>query len=135
MCLGNVCRSQMAEGFARAYGGDVLIAASAGLAPGFDVAPDTLKAMQEKNIDLRAHFPKSVRHLGRAEFDIVVNMSGRDIALETGGTILTWDVEDPYMQKYSRHCEIRDLIERMVMDLVLQLRRDAQNPQLRTLNN
>lgn len=134
MCLGNVCRSQMAEGFARAYGDDVLIAASAGLAPGLDVAPDTLKAMQEKNIDLRDHFPKSIRHLGRAGFDIVVNMSGRDVSFETGGIILTWDVEDPYMLKYSRHCEIRDLIERLVMDLVLQLRREAQNPQLRSLH-
>ena len=33
VCIGNSCRSQMAEAFARAYGRDVLVAASAGLAP------------------------------------------------------------------------------------------------------
>ena len=33
VCIGNACRSQMAEGFARAYGSDVLVPASAGLAP------------------------------------------------------------------------------------------------------
>ena len=76
VCIGNSCRSQMAEGFARTYGDDVLIAASAGLAPAFSVAPDTQRAMLEKNIDLRDHFPKSIRHLGRSQFDLVVNMSG-----------------------------------------------------------
>ena len=33
VCIGNSCRSQMAEGFARAYGSDVMAPASAGLAP------------------------------------------------------------------------------------------------------
>ena len=32
ICIGNSCRSQMAEGFARTYGADVTIPASAGLA-------------------------------------------------------------------------------------------------------
>ncbi|MGI8990585.1 MAG: arsenate reductase ArsC, partial [Bryobacteraceae bacterium] len=33
VCIGNCCRSQMAEGFANTYGRDVLAAGSAGLAP------------------------------------------------------------------------------------------------------
>ena len=33
VCIGNSCRSQMAEAFARVYGSDILVAASAGLAP------------------------------------------------------------------------------------------------------
>lgn len=122
----------MAEGFARTYGSDVLVAASAGLAPGVKVAPDTLRAMREKNIDLRDHFPKALRNLTRAGFDIVVNMSGMDMGFETGGTVLEWQVEDPHMLKYERHCEIRDQIERLVMDLILHLRRQNQKPQLRS---
>ena len=76
MCIGNACRSQMAEGFARAYGADVDDPASAGLAPAMHVARDTKTAMAEKDIDIRDHFPKAIRHLGRAQFDLVVNMSG-----------------------------------------------------------
>jgi hypothetical protein len=34
----------MAEGFARAYGGDIIVAASAGLAPAMSVAADTIRA-------------------------------------------------------------------------------------------
>src|SRR5947209_2471045 len=75
VCIGNACRSQMAEGFARTYGSDALVAASAGVAPAGAVARDTVRAMLEKNIDLREHFPKSIQHLDRARFDLVVNMS------------------------------------------------------------
>jgi len=66
----------MAEGFARTYGSDVLIPASVGIMPAYAIAPHTIRAMDEKNIDLRDHFPKALRHLGRAEFDLVVNMTG-----------------------------------------------------------
>jgi arsenate reductase len=82
ICIGNSCRSQMAEGFARTYGADVMIAASAGLAPAFMVAQDTVRAMDEKNIDLRDQFPKSLKQLGRAQFDLFVNMSGYDLPPE-----------------------------------------------------
>jgi arsenate reductase (thioredoxin) len=124
LCIGNACRSQMAEGFARTYGADVLVPGSAGLAPAVKIAPDTLKAMAEKNIDLRDQFPKSLRHLGRAEFDLVVNLSGssvpEDLAART--KVLEWEVDDPVFMKYDQHCEIRDEIEKKVMALILELR-------------
>ena len=37
--MGNACRSQMAEAFARAYGSDVMEASSAGLSPAVAGAP------------------------------------------------------------------------------------------------
>jgi arsenate reductase len=123
VCIGNSCRSQMAEGFARAYGGDVVIPASAGLAPAPIVAPDTLRAMLEKNIDLRDHFPKTIRQLGRARFDLAINMSGEEISPDAGQRIVEWDIPDPVRLSYERHCEIRDEIERRVMNLVIELRR------------
>jgi len=126
VCIGNMCRSQMAEAFARVYGSDILIPASAGVSPGYEVAEDTVRAMREKHIDLRDHFPKAIRHLGRAEFDIVVNMSGLAIAYETGGKVMQWRVDDPYTASYARHCEVRDDIERRVMELILQLRQESR---------
>ena len=41
VCVGNACRSQMAEGFARAYGKDVMVPESAGLAPAMTVPDET----------------------------------------------------------------------------------------------
>jgi arsenate reductase len=121
----------MAEAFARAYGSDVLIAASAGLTPASDVAPDTMRSMSDKGLDLRDHFPKSVRQLGRATFDIVINMSGFDLPDGVGATTRIWDVPDPVCLKYDEHCAVRDAIERLVMNLILELRRKQTEPQLR----
>ncbi len=123
VCIGNACRSQMAEGFARTYGSDVLIAASAGVSPATGVAPDTIRAMEEKNIDIRDHFPKSLRHLGRVDFDIVVNMSGFFLPEAVAGQTIDWEVADPAFMDYVEHCEVRDDIEQRVMKLVLELRR------------
>jgi arsenate reductase len=124
----------MAEGFARTYGSDVMLPASAGLSPALHVAPDTVRAMEEKNIDLRQCFPKSLRQFGKAEIDIVVNMSGLDLPLKIGGRTITWAVDDPVSLPYKRHCEVRDRIERLVMELVLELRREGNNPQFRSLH-
>jgi len=122
VCIGNACRSQMAEGFARMYGSDVMIPASAGLAPATAVAPDTIRAMDEKNIDIRDQFPKSLRQLGRADFDLVINMTGVFLPKEFKGRIVDWEVADPVFMEYSDHCEVRDVIEELVMKLVLELR-------------
>ena len=122
VCIGNACRSQMAEGFARMYGSDVMVPASAGLAPASAVAPDTVRAMDEKNIDLRDQFPKSLRQLGRADFDLIVNMSGFFLPKEFKSRIVDWEVADPVFMEYAEHCAIRDIIEALVMKLVLELR-------------
>ena len=131
VCIGNSCRSQMAEGFARAYGNDVMVSASAGLTPAMRVADDTMRAMLDKGIDLRDHFPKSIRHLGRAQFDIVINMSGFDLPDNVGKSIRSWDIPDPVFLKFDEHCEVRNAIERLVMTLILELRREQNAPKFK----
>jgi arsenate reductase len=131
VCIGNSCRSQMAEAFARSYGSDVLTAASAGLSPAMTVARDTLRAMAECNLDLRDHFPKTIRQLGRAQFELAVNLSGVPLPPSVAPRILEWDVEDPIGMSYEEHCEIRDVVERLVMKLVLEIRRGRTGPRMR----
>ena len=126
VCVGNSCRSQMAEAFARAYGKDVIVAASAGLAPALMVAYDTKRAMKEKNLPLEDHFPKSLQQLSMVRFDLVVNMSGAELPATVQAPVRIWKVRDPIGVKYDVHCEIRDEIERLVMELILELRRGGQ---------
>ena len=126
VCIGNSCRSQMAEGFARAYGSDVMIAASAGVAPAVTVASDTRRAMKEKNISLEDHFPKSLQQLVNVHFDLIVNMSGVELPGTLETPIRTWKVRDPIGTKYDVHCGVRDEIEKLVMELILELRRNSQ---------
>jgi arsenate reductase (thioredoxin) len=126
LCIGNACRSQMAEAFARAYGSDVLVPSSAGFAPAARVPADTLRAMVEKNLDLSGQVPKSISDLGEARFDLVINMSGYPLPQINGATVRKWDVEDPIGVDYDKHCQIRDQIEMLVMKLILQLRREQK---------
>lgn len=116
----------MAEAFARAYGKDVLIAASAGVAPALMVAADTQRAMKEKNLSLDDHFPKSVEQLRAIHFDLVINMSGVELPEDLKSPVRTWKVRDPIGTKFDVHCEIRDEIEKLVMELILELRREAK---------
>jgi len=131
VCFGNACRSQMAEGFARVLGSDCMVPASAGVFPAYAVAPDTIRAMDEKDIDLREHFPKAIRHLGRAKFDVVVNMSETFLPEEPGVRLLEWEVPDPIYMEYDDHCKVRDLIERRVMELVLEMRKEREVTQFK----
>jgi arsenate reductase len=129
VCIGNSCRSQMAEAFARTYGSDVLIAASAGVAPALGVSSDTERVMLEKNISLSDHFPKSVKQLSNVHFDLVVNMSGVELPNYTATPLRTWKVRDPIGGKSDVHREVRDHIEKLVMELILELRRHAAGKQ------
>ena len=122
VCIGNSCRSQMAEAFARAYGSDVLVPSSAGVYPASRIAPDTLRAMAEKNLRLDGQFPKSIEQVDRPGFDLIVDMSGGGLEAETGEPVRHWDVPDPIVLDYEDHCKVRDQIEKLVMDLILELR-------------
>jgi arsenate reductase len=113
----------MAEGFARCYGSDVLAAWSAGLAPAQIVQPLTIEVMRWKNIDIQEQFPKSIHELDLNAFDVIFNMSG--VALPAGirGEIRVWNVMDPMQQAEEVYLQVRDQIEGLVMQYILELRR------------
>ena len=79
LCIGNSCRSQMAEGFARTYGSDVMEPLSAGLYPARDIALLTKLVMIEKNIDISEQFPKGLEGIPSGPVATVINMSGQRI--------------------------------------------------------
>lgn len=121
VCIGNSCRSQMAEAFARRYGSDVIEAESAGLSPCNIVAPITREVMLEKDIDLDGCHPKSFAQTG-GRFDLIVNMSGLPLP-DLGAPVREWKVEDPIWVSRERHRGIRDEIEMRVQKLILEFRR------------
>jgi arsenate reductase len=121
VCVGNSCRSQMAEAFAKAYGSDVIDVFSAGLAPASIIAPLTRQVLSEKNLGIEGHFPKSVEMVSREPFDIVVNMSGVKFAMP-GARIVDWPVRDPIGLKESVYRSVASEIEGLVMRLILEIR-------------
>jgi arsenate reductase len=77
VCVENSCRSQMAEGFARFWGSDVIDAWSAGSKPSGKVNETGIAVMKEKNIDLSTHTSKGLRDLPTDKWDYVITMGLR----------------------------------------------------------
>lgn len=127
VCWGNSVRSQMAEGFARAYGADVIVPYSAGLVPTTMIAPLTRETMLAKNIRLDNQFAKGLDAFGAERFEIVVNLSGetltiRNVPATRDGMFLEWKVKDPMGSGASVYRKAADQIESLVMKLLLELR-------------
>jgi arsenate reductase len=125
ICIGNCCRSQMAEGFARHLGADVISAASAGLSPTPTVAGDTIAAMSEVGIDISDQFPKEFDHRLAGNSDIIVNMSGFDLPGMDNALVTEWPVADPYYEDMSVFREVRGDIEQRVRRLIDDIRRNG----------
>jgi len=126
VCIGNAFRSQMAEAFANAYGRDVVLAESAGLAPMMAVPEPTKTVMREKGIDMDGHFPKALVHMDLKSYDLIVNMSGVPVHAPQGVELLVWNVGDPVGAKEQRVREVRDEIEQLVTGLLIRLRQPQQ---------
>jgi len=75
LCTGNSCRSQMAEGWARALKGDVIEAYSAGIET-HGLNPNAVKVMAEAGVDISGHTSKNVGTLLGVPFDYVVTVCG-----------------------------------------------------------
>lgn len=121
VCIGNSCRSQMAEALARTYGADVMEAHSAGLNPATVIAPLTRKVLGEKNMNIDGQFPKGVDLFTRIKFDVIVNMSGAPVPTESA-RIVEWLVPDPIGKPEAVYRAVESQIESLVMRLILELR-------------
>lgn len=75
LCTGNSCRSQMAEGWARALKGDVIEAYSAGIET-HGMNPHALRVMAEAGVDISGQHSKRVDTLLDVPFDYVVTVCG-----------------------------------------------------------
>lgn len=131
LCTGNTARSQMAEAFLRAVGGDDYEAYSAGLAPR-EIHPLTVKVMAERGLDLSGQRAKGLgEYLGKLHFGYLINMCDR---AETGcptafpgmGMRLDWPFTDPVSsegseeERLARFREVRDAIETRVREWVAE---------------
>jgi arsenate reductase len=125
VCLGNSCRSQMAEAIARHRAHDVIVAASAGtIALGF-VAPPTLQVLKEHEINVEGLQSKPLTKAMRNNAEIIINMTGtaakRVFPTEESKTE-DWIVNDPYNQPLGVYRDTLDDIEARMTEFAARLR-------------
>jgi arsenate reductase len=75
LCTGNSCRSQMAEGLARALLAPAIEPWSAGIEK-HGLNPLAVEVMQEIGIDISGHRSKTLNELSGIDFDAVITVCG-----------------------------------------------------------
>ena len=76
LCTGNSCRSQMAEGWARALKGDTVEPYSVGIEK-HGMNPHAVQVMAEAGVDISGQSSKTPAELGPIAFDYVVTVCGQ----------------------------------------------------------
>ncbi len=98
LCTGNSCRSQMAEGLARALGKGSVEAYSAGLIP-VGINPYARRVMKEAGIDISGQRSEPIDEALLGEMDVIITLCGNAEAscpaTPAGVKRLHWPVRDP----------------------------------------
>ncbi len=121
LCVGNSCRSQMAEGFAREMGNGIIEVRSAGTRPASSVASLAIEVMREKGIDISGQHPKPLtKELVewarlRISMGCGVEQSCPAIYLDI---FEDWAIEDPFNGTIEDYRIARDKIEAKVRSLI-----------------
>ncbi len=121
ICVGNSCRSQMAEGFCRRYCGGLVECSSVGTKPAKEVNPLAVKAMEELGFDISGQVPKKLTPEMVDSNDILISM-GCGVEDTCPAPLLKdfedWEIEDPYGQSIEKYRDTRDKIQKKVKDLI-----------------
>jgi len=122
VCIGNTCRSQMAEGFARFHGKGKIEARSAGTSAMGYVNGDTAEAMLEVGVDISAQTSKQLTDEMLDWADVVITLgccsADKLCPVTFKGSKQDWPIEDPLGRPPAVIRRVRDDIDRRVVALI-----------------
>ncbi|HEU0007899.1 MAG TPA: arsenate reductase ArsC [Terriglobia bacterium] len=128
LCIGNACRSPMAEGFVNHYGKGWLAAYSAGSKPAGIIMQNTIEVMREKGIDISHQQSKGIAEINLLLMHwIVILEETLESFIPRGSVeaeILHWFVPDPVGEPIDTYRKVRDEIEARVLRFI-----DAVEPE------
>ena len=116
VCVGNTCRSQMAEGFSRHYGIDAYSAGTDTHAK--KVASLAIEVMNEIEIDISAQTPTHLDDFEDEVFDMIISMGCGVVCPSHKKIDYDWGLEDPHGHTIEKYREIRDEIQRRIIELI-----------------
>lgn len=123
VCVGNTCRSQMAEGFAKHYGKGKVEVRSAGTSASGMVNRSTIEAMKEVGIDISGQTSDQLTDEMLGWADVVVTLgccpAGQLCPIDFKGRMYDWKIEDPLGRPWAVMQRVRDDIAKRVKELVV----------------
>lgn len=122
VCVGNSCRSPMAEAIARKLGGGLVEARSAGLAPTGWIAERTLMTLESLGYSAEGLWSKGLDSVSSDEIDIVVSLLGDDsldmIPVAAGVTHEAWAILDPFGEDEEVYLGVAHRLEARIRRLI-----------------
>lgn len=118
VCIHNSCRSQMAEGWAKALGSDVLEVYSAGTEEYPAPKPMAVEVMEDAGVDMSQHTSKLLSDIPQ-KLDILVTMGcGVECPYVPTNHREDWGLDDPSGGPKKGFEETRDIIKEKVIELI-----------------
>ena len=126
VCLGNACRSPMAEAIARLDAYDVIEAFSAGLTPIGHLAGMTKQILLKNGYSVERLESKGISAEIWEQSDIVINMSGRPLerASIENSKVEDWEIKDPFGGHRSDYQLAFERIRLRVTELAARCRKE-----------
>ncbi|OLB22353.1 MAG: hypothetical protein AUI12_10225 [Acidobacteria bacterium 13_2_20CM_2_57_6] len=129
VCIGNACRSPMAEAIARYDAADVIEPSSAGLIPLGYIAEQTKDTLLQNGYSPNGLTSNALTREAADAADIIINMTGTPIedTFWDHDKVEDWIVQDPYGDTPETYQRVFEGIRRRVNQLALGLRESRQN--------
>ena len=129
VCVHNAGRSQMAAGLVRLRSAGRIHVRSAGSAPGSEINPAVIEAMNELGVDMSQEFPKPLTDEFVQAADVVITMGCGDACpIYPGKKYADWELDDPAGQGLATVRRIRDELDTRVRELIAELLPDDAAP-------
>src|SRR5882762_4267180 len=126
VCIGNACRSPMAEAIAHLDASDTIEAFSAGLTPIGFVAALTKQTLMKNRYWVEGLESKSISPEVWEQADIVINMTGRprEQAFREYSKVEDWEIEDPFGGDPDIYQQVFEKIRLRIAELAQECRRE-----------
>jgi protein-tyrosine-phosphatase len=122
VCVHNAGRSQMAAGLVKLRSQGRIHVRSAGSAPGEQINPAVVEAMEELGVDMSEEFPKPLTDEVVRAADVVITMGCGDACpIYAGKRYEDWALDDPAGQDLATVRRIRDDLDTRVRALIGEL--------------
>jgi arsenate reductase (thioredoxin) len=124
VCVGNACRSPMAEAIARYDGLDVIEPSSAGLFPLGYIAELTKQTLIKNGYSANELTSNGLTREAVDAADLIINMTGKSFEeiLRANEKVEDWLVQDPYGADPETYQRVFEAIQRRVNQLARILR-------------
>jgi arsenate reductase len=122
VCIGNTCRSPMAEAIARSLGADRVQPSSAGIMPFGRLVDQTLATLEILGYSGEGLESKGLEDVDLETFDVIVSLLGESglgyLPRSLGAQLEAWSVPDPYGEDEEVYLAVARLLERRIREFL-----------------